>query len=390
MVTALVWAEALAGYRFRPGHPLDPRRLELTAALIHALGLAGDDRRPIVAPREATDDELLTVHDPAYVDAVRAVSADPGTAVDPRFGLGTEDVPIVPRMHEMARHAVGATLTAAELVATGRATRAYNLAGGLHHAHAGAASGFCVYNDLAVAVRWLERAHGMRVLYVDFDAHHGDGVQSIFYDDPDVLTISLHESGLYLFPATGFVDELGEGDGYGFSANVPLEAQTEDASFLATFDAVVPDLADAFRPDVVVLQTGCDAHAADPLTHLRCTTSVFEALAERVAAIADRHCRGRIVATGGGGYAIHDVVPRAWTLVWAALCGERASDDIPEEWRRAVRAESAGPPPAKLRDPPGSIPPSPRREEIERTNALTAAALRRRILPLLTGWGLGF
>lgn len=383
MAAALVWTEALAGYRFRPGHPLDPRRLELTIALIRALGLAGDDRRPVVAPREATHDELLTVHDAAYVEAVRAVSADPGAAVDPRFGLGTEDVPVVPHMHEMARHAVGATLTAAELVASGRVTRAFNLAGGFHHAHAAAASGFCVYNDLAVAIRWLQRAHGLRVLYVDIDAHHGDGVQSIFYADPDILTVSLHESGLYLFPATGFVDELGEGDGYGFSANVPLEAQTEDASLLATFDAVVPDLADAFRPDVVVLQAGCDAHAADPLTHLRCTTSVFEALTERVAAIADRHCGGRIVATGGGGYAIHDVVPRAWTLVWGALCGERAPDEIPDAWLRTVRAESAAPPPTKLRDPPGSIAPSPRREEIERTNALTTKALRHRILPLL-------
>ncbi|HUG38834.1 MAG TPA: acetoin utilization protein AcuC [Longimicrobiales bacterium] len=390
MVTALVWTDALAGYRFRPGHPLNPRRLELTAALIRAMELAGGPDRPIVEPREATDEELLTVHDPAYVDAVRAVSAHPRTRVDPRFGLGTDDVPVVARMHEMARHAVGATLTAAELVASGRATRAYTLAGGLHHAHAAAASGFCVYNDLAVAIRWLQRAHGMRVLYVDYDAHHGDGVQALFYDDPDVLTVSLHESGLYLFPASGFVDELGEGDGYGYSANVPLEAQTEDASFLAAFDAVVPALADAFRPDILVVQTGCDAHAADPLTHLRCSTGLFETLAERVVAIAERHCGGRLVATGGGGYAIHEVVPRAWTLTWAALCGEPAPDRIPDGWLRDVRAETAAPPPPTLRDPPGSIPPSPRREEIERANDLTVRALRQRILPLITGWGLGF
>lgn len=390
MVTALVWSDALAEYRFRPGHPLDPRRLELTASLIQAMGLAGSADRPIVAPREATDEELLSVHSAEYVEAVRAASADPASPVDPRFGLGTEDVPVTRGMHGMARHAVGATLTAAELVASGKATRAFNLAGGLHHAHAGAASGFCIYNDLAVAIRWLQRAHGMRVLYVDYDAHHGDGVQSIFYRDPEVLTVSLHESGLYLFPATGFIDEVGEGDGHGFAANVPLEAQTEDASFLAAFDGVVPALADAFRPDVIVLQTGCDAHSDDPLTHLRCSTVLFEQLVQRVVAIAEKHCSGRVVATGGGGYAIHSVVPRAWTLTWAALCGEEAPDAIPDAWLRQVRAESGQTPPPVLRDPLGSIPPSPHREEVERANERTVQALRRRVLPLLTGWDLGF
>lgn len=390
MVTALVWTDALAEYRFRPGHPLDPRRLVLTASLIRALGLVGGPDRPVIEPRHATDDEILTVHDADYVDAVRALSDDPTVPVDRRFGLGTEDVPIVPRMHAMSAHAVGATLTAAELVASGRATRAYNLAGGLHHAHAGAASGFCVYNDLAVAIRWLQRTHGMRVLYIDYDAHHGDGVQEIFYDDPDVLTVSMHESGIYLFPATGFIDEVGAGDGHGFSANIPLEAQTEDDSFLAAFDGIVPELARAFRPDIVVLQTGCDAHALDPLTHLRCSTSLFEALVERVAGIAEAHCQGRIVATGGGGYAIHQVVPRAWTLTWAALCGENAPDEIPEDWMAAIRRETTTPPPGFLRDPPGHIPPSPHRAEVERANDLTVRALRQKILPLLTGWGLGF
>ena len=161
-------------------------------------------------------------------------------------------------------------------------------------------------------------------------------------------------------------------------------------AILAAFDEVVPALADAFRPDIVVLQTGCDAHIADPLTHLRCTTSLFEALVERVVAIAEAHCDGRIVATGGGGYAIHQVVPRAWTLTWAALCGERAPDAIPEDWLEEVRAEAGVAPPPVLRDPPGAVEPSPHRAEIERANDLTARALKRRILPLLTGWGLGF
>jgi acetoin utilization protein AcuC len=387
---ALVWTDELATYRFRPGHPLDPRRLELTVSLIRAMDLVGGPDRPVIAPHPATDDELLTVHHAEYLEAVKTVSSDPATRVDRRFGLGTDDVPIVPHMHEMARSVVGATLTAAEQVASGNVTRALALAGGLHHAHPAAASGFCVYNDLAVAIRWLQREHGMRVMYIDFDAHHGDGVQDIFYDDPDVLTLSIHESGLYLFPSTGFIDELGEGDGHGASANIPLEAQTEDDSFLASFDAVVPELADAFQPDVIVLQTGCDAHVLDPLTHLRCTTRLFEELTRRVVTLAERHAGGRIVATGGGGYAIHQVVPRAWTLTWAALCGDEAPDTIPEEWLEAVRTEAMADLPSTLRDPPGFLAPSASRAEVERANELTVRGLKRRLMPLLTGWGLGF
>jgi acetoin utilization protein AcuC len=354
------------------------------------MGLVGDSGRTMVPPRNATDAELRTVHTADYVDAVRSVSADPTALVDRRFGLGTEDVPIVPGMHEMARAVVGATLTAAELVASGRAHRALAIAGGLHHAHAAAASGFCVYNDLAIAIRWLQREHGYKVLYIDYDAHHGDGVQSIFYSDPEVLTVSIHESGLYLFPASGFIDEIGDGEGHGFSANIPLEAQTEDGSFLAAFDAVVPELAQAFDPDIIVLQTGCDAHALDPLTHLRCSTVLFEQLVRRVVELAETHCQGRIVATGGGGYAIHAVVPRAWALTWAALCGEEAPDAIPGEWLATAQSEAAIRIPATLRDPPGMVPPSPRRAEVERANDLTVRALKRRLLPLLTGWGLGF
>ena len=388
MRCALVWSDELAGYRFRPGHPLDPRRLQLTMALIRAMDLVDD--ADIVTPGPGTDEDLLTVHDEEYVRAVRTVSADPGARVDRRFGLGTQDVPIVPRMHEMSRAVVGSTLTAAELVATGEATRAFGVAGGLHHAHADAASGFCVYNDLAVAIHRLKAVHGLRVMYIDYDAHHGDGVQDIFYHDPEVLTISLHESGLYLFPATGFVDELGEGDGHGFCANLPLEAQTHDESFLSVFDAVVPDLAAAYRPDVLVVQTGCDTHAFDPLTHLRCTTNLAEALMQRVVAIAEECCSGRIVATGGGGYAIRTVVPRAWTLAWAALCGGEAPDAIPTAWVDEVQAESTARIPTTLRDPPGFIDPTGREAEVARANDLTVRTLKRRLMPLVTGWGLGF
>lgn len=388
---ALVWDDVLASYRFSPEHPLNPHRLELTVRLIERLALLDDPSCAVVAPRRATDAELLLAHDAEYIDIVkRASEPDAHSASFQRFGLGSEDVPVVAGMHDAAALIVGATLTAAEQVMSGRATRAFSIAGGLHHARRAEAAGFCIYNDLAVAIRWMQREHGARVMYVDIDAHHGDGVQWIFYEEPEVLTVSLHESGAYLFPGTGFVDEIGEGDGYGFSVNVPLDAHTEDESFLACFDAVVPELAAAFRPDVLVLQCGCDAHVLDPLTHLRCTTNLYDAVVRRAGAIADEHCAGRIVATGGGGYAVHSVVPRAWALVWAALRGVDAPDDMPVDWCKSARLESGNDVPCTLRDPPDAFPASPRRDTIRQTNEKTVASVRRKVLPLITGWGLAF
>lgn len=371
---------------------MDPRRLELTVSLIRALGLAGDARRPVLPPGRASQRDLLRVHSDEYLVAVGRASR-PGTVADAgllHYGLGTDDVPIVEDMHAAARAIVGATLRAAQVVMEGDAVRAYSLAGGLHHAMPDRASGFCVYNDLAVAIRWIQERYGARVMYIDYDAHHGDGVQRVFYGDPDVLTVSLHESGLYLFPATGFIEELGEGDGYGYSVNAPLEAHTGDGSFLAAFQALIPELASAFKPDVIVLQTGCDAHVWDPLTHLRCSTGLYEKLVRIVGTVADEHCGGRIIATGGGGYAVYGVVPRAWTLTWAALCGDEAPDDIPADWLKSVEAEAGHTLPRTLRDP-GDVA-APPRDQAERdvVNDRTVRSVRRKVLPIITGWGLGF
>lgn len=388
MQTAFVWDDALAQYRFTATHPMNPRRLQLTLELIRRFGLIDDSQ--IVAPRSASDDELLLAHAPELIDAVRRASAGkafPGVA---RFGLGTDDVPIVEGMHAAAAHIVGATLTAAELVMSGQVRRAFNISGGLHHARRAESAGFCIYNDLAVAIRWMQKEHGARVLYIDYDAHHGDGVQWIFYDDPDVLTLSFHESGAFLFPGTGFVEETGEGDGVGYSVNMPLDAHTEDASFEAAFRSLVPDIAKAFEPDVIVLQCGCDAHVLDPLTHLRCTTGLFERMTRLVCDVADEHCEGRVVATGGGGYSIYKVVPRAWTLVWAALNSVEAPDVIPDDYLRMLRLECGELVPSTLRDAPDAFLPSDRRAAATETNARTLGSVRRAVLPLLTGWGLGF
>ena len=389
--TALVWDDALAEYRFTPGHPLDPRRLQLTIGLIDALHLIDGNAQRVVPARSATIDELSAAHAPEFIAAVQHAS-DGNTPRSnlQKFGLGTDDVPIVAGMHEAASHICGATLRAAELVLSGEYTRAFSIAGGLHHARRAEASGFCIYNDLAVAIRWLQREHSVRVMYIDIDAHHGDGVQWIFYDDPDVLTLSFHESGAFLYPGTGFIDEQGEGDGFGYSMNVPFDPHTDDVSFLHAVKNIVPDAARAFAPDVIVLQAGCDAHVLDPLTHLRCTTALYEEAVHCISDIADEVCNGRIVATGGGGYAIHTVVPRAWTLVWATLCGINASDDIPADWRRIVSAETSQHIPEKLRDRTADFPRTQHSVDAEQMNARTVDSVRRQSLPLLTGWGLGF
>jgi len=391
MKAALVWDPSFTAYRFRPDHPFNPRRLELAISLIEETGLLDGDRYRIVPTRVASDEELTRVHSRDFVEAVKRLETlDPDATEARRWGLGTEDNPIFPGMHRATASVVGGTLVAAEMVMGGEVNRAFAIAGGLHHGHRDRASGFCVYNDLAVAIAWIREAHQAKVLYIDYDAHHGDGVQGIFYSDPDVLTLSLHESGRYLFPGTGFVDDLGEGDGYGYSLNLPMEPQTEDDSWITIYRDIVSEVCEAFRPDVIVLQNGCDAHVLDPLTHLRCTTRLYEETVRITCELADRFCGGRVVATGGGGYAVWRVVPRAWTLVWAALTGQVAPDAVPRAWLERWQGESPTLLIDRMRDRPGDYPPTPRRTEVEAINRRALESLRRAALPILRGWSLGF
>jgi acetoin utilization protein AcuC len=391
MNSALIWDSSFTAYNFRPDHPFSPTRLELAISLIEELGLLEGDRCRVVPARLATDEELLRVHAPEYVEAVRRLSEPSPDLTDAqRWGLATEDNPVFPRMHEATARIVGGTLRAAELVMAGEVDRAFAIAGGLHHAHRDRASGFCVYSDLGAAIAWIRETTGARVLYIDYDAHHGDGVQGLFYRDPGVLTLSLHESGRYLFPGTGFVDELGEGDGYGYSLNVPMEPQTEDDSWIGIYRDLLTEVAAAFRPEVIVLQSGVDAHVLDPLAHLRCTTRLFEESVRITSAIADEYCGGRLIVTGGGGYAIWRVVPRAWALVWATMTGQSPDDRIPHAWLDRWQGESPCLLPELLRDPSGAFPPVPRRTEVEATNRRTLESLRRNALPILRGWGMGF
>ena len=388
--SALVWDPAVTGYRFRPDHPFNPKRLDLSLSLIEALGLLDGTTCRMAAPRMATDEELLAVHSREYVEAVKRFSAGGSTAGAARYGLGTDDTPIFPGMHDVTALVTGATLRAAELVMSGEVKRSFSIAGGLHHAHHDRGSGFCVYSDLAVAIAWIRREHQARVLYLDYDAHHGDGVQGIFYADPEVLTLSLHESGRYLYPGTGFVDELGEGDGYGYSLNLPLEPFTEDGSWLDIHRKLLPEVIEAYRPDVIVVQNGCDGHSLDPLTHLRASTRLYEETIRIVCEVADSVCGGRVVATGGGGYAVWQVVPRAWTLIWGGLSGQQVPNRIPREWLDRWQGEAPVLLPECVRDPGEDHAPVPRREEIEATNRRTLESLRRQALPLIRGYGLGW
>jgi acetoin utilization protein AcuC len=332
----VVYDESLTSYDFGPSHPMNPVRVDLTISLAEQLGVLGGLAR-VPAP-DATEDDLVTVHDPALIEAVMAASADP-TRSDLTHGLGSEDNPTFANMHQAARHVVGASLEAARRVWTGQADHAANISGGLHHAMPDRASGFCVYNDVAVAIRWLLANGAEKVAYVDVDVHHGDGVERIFYDDPRVLTISLHETGQMLFPGTGFPNDSGGPEALGSAVNVALPPGTADAGWLRAFHAVVPALLREFGPDVLVTQQGCDSHRDDPLAHLALSVDGQRASYLALHELAHEVASGRWVAFGGGGYAVVDVVPRAWTHLLSVVSGAPLGPDVetPSAWREEIR-----------------------------------------------------
>ena len=330
---ALVIVDDIAkAYDFGPLHPLRRERVLLTYENAEDLGLVALPHVTTVPARTATDDEILAVHDHDFVDNVKGL--DSGD-VEPRagfeFGLGTSDNPIFRGMHPASAAVCGASITAAESVAAGSALHSFNPAGGLHHARRREASGFCIYNDPAAAIaRVLEMNPDWRVMYLDVDVHHGDGVQWIFYDDPRVLTLSLHQSGRFLYPGTGFESEIGDGPAQGTSANLPLLPSTGNDDYLWALERLLFELGDSFRPDLLVTQLGADTHHGDPLANLGLTMAAYPAMARMIHDAAHRFCSGRWVATGGGGYQAETVVPKVWSIHFAEMCG--APDKIPGEW----------------------------------------------------------
>ncbi|MFD9356964.1 acetoin utilization protein AcuC [Streptomyces sp. NPDC060031] len=349
----LMWDEAVTKYDFGPSHPMDPVRLALTMGLVRAFGL--DRALEVRAGKPAGDSTLRLVHRADYVAAVREVSADPGVA-DGSYGLGTTDDPAFHGMHEASALIAGQSVAGAEAVWRGEAGHAVNFAGGLHHAMPGGAAGFCVYNDAALAIARLLELGAERVAYVDVDVHHGDGVQAAFWDDPRVLTVSVHEHPRTLFPQTGWPEETGGAAAEGSAVNVALPAGTGDEGWLRAFQATVPELLADFRPQVLVTQHGADTHFEDPLAHLAVSLDAQRAVQEACHGLAHEYADGRWLALGGGGYAVVDVVPRSWTHL-VAIAGHAPIDPqtaVPASWRDEVYARTRESAPRRMTD--GRVP----------------------------------
>ena len=371
---ALVRCPEARIYDHGPEHPLRPERVLTTWELIEACGLLDRPTVSTLPCRSADDDEIGLVHTEAFIDATRrAGHLEPGPWA--RFGYGPGDNPIFPNMHEAGAFVVGASIVAVEAVHAGRTLHAFNPAGGLHHAMPSRASGFCVYDDPAVAIAWLLERGVPKVAYVDVDAHHGDGVQAIFDDEPRVLTISIHQSGDTLFPGTGSVSERGRGDAEGTKVNVPLWPGTTDEAWLAAFRGIVPPIVRAFGPWALVSQLGCDTHTSDPLAHLRLTTRAYRETASMLHGLAHEVTGGRWVATGGGGYQWARVVPRAWTIAFAEMADAELPDALPETWVGRMEERLGEAIPSTFSEPP------PERDGLDPRTERTIEVVRRTCFP---------
>ena len=338
---AFVYDPVMSAHVLRQDHVFRPSRLQLTFELLESYGAFRHESSLLTHPRLATDSELLSFHTPDYLEVVKALSQGRQDVDAARYNFSESgDNPPYPGMFEASALAVGASLVAADMLTSGEAEIAFNISGGLHHAAPAMASGFCVFNDAVIAIkRMLDLS--LRVAYVDIDAHHGDGVQDAFYADSRVLTISLHESGRYLFPGAGEATDIGEGEGKGYAVNLPLAPGTDDDVYLKVFRELVHPLVAAFHPDVLVSQLGVDTHYQDPLTHLQLTTGGYMRVLEVIKGLSP----GRWLALGGGGYDM-SAVARNWTLAYGVMLGEEWPDEVPMKFRERYGID-------KLRDHEG-------------------------------------
>lgn len=374
----LIDATALPIYDLGTDHPFARDRQVALFDLIRRLKLVRPDQ--LLKPDPATLAELELAHDPDYIAMVAATSAPkPGTETlwaASRFGLGTSDNPVGPGQHEAAAAIAGATLACARQVVSGKVRHGFNPAGGLHHAHRRSASGFCVYNDLVVAIRGAQELGAERVLYVDFDVHHGDGVEFAFQADPNVLTCSFHQDPDTLFPGTGRITNLGSGAARGTVVNMTFAPGTGDDSWWEAVETLLPTLAERFEPDLIVSQHGCDTHREDPLADLQLTTRPMHRAALLTKSLAHEYCEGRWVATGGGGYQPYRVIPRAWSLVWMAMTGHEVPVNVDRDWRDVWEQRSGMSIALPFFDPPAD---NPRAERAHHQNQQTLEQLLKNL-----------
>jgi len=323
--TAFIYTDAYLDYDYGSSHPLQIKRLKLTYELIKAYGLLDLPSVQFIPTIKAEEEHLTLFHSRDYLDVLKQADEGHLKGNANSFGLGPGDNPIFPGLYDWSLWVTGATLQAVDFVTDGKGDIAFNIAGGLHHALRSRASGFCYINDPVIGIlRLLDRRK--RVIYIDIDAHHGDGVQKAFYETDQVLTISLHESGYTLFPGTGHEYEMGKGKGEGHSINHPFPPYTDDELYLWAFEAIVPELILAFSPDVVMTQLGVDTFYNDPLTNFHLSIEGYEKVLRRIKGLAPKW-----VALGGGGYNISNVV-RSWTLAWAIMNEVELNEELPESF----------------------------------------------------------
>ncbi len=344
--TGLVWDDRFLDYNFGQYHPLRPIRVKLTYDLIKSKKILNNEIVRQVPARMASREEILLFHDDRYVKLVEQYSRK-GSGL---FDMG--DTPAFKGCYEATRLVAGASLVASEMVMTNELSHAFNPSGGLHHAHPERASGFCIFNDPAIVIAYLKsRFQVKRLVYLDIDAHHGDGVMYGYYDDASVLDIDFHQDGRSLFPGTGFPDETGERDARGLKINVPLPPSTGDQAYIAAFKKLVPPLIRNYRPEIILVQCGADGHAEDRLAQLRLTTHTYSAIIEEMHHLAHELCDGKFLLYGGGGYTLGNV-PRVWTTAFATLAGIKLTDEIPREWSNEFKDTAEENPPSSLFDTP--------------------------------------
>ncbi len=362
-------------YNLGANHPFDHARVEMVIDLMKELGYL----KEMIVPDIASIDEILTIHGNDYVSAVEDASLGKQVNDLEKFGLGTFDNPVVEGMAEGARYQTGGTILGAQILLENKAKKVLQLGGGFHHAHKNLAAGFCLYNDLAAAIKKMTGA-GWHVAYLDIDVHHGDGVHEAFYSDENVMCISFHESGEYLFPGTGWIHELGKGMGRSLKLNVPLEPFTEGESYIEVLKGIAEPALKWFKPDAVVIQAGADAHFSDPLADLMLTTQDFEIIFKTIIQIVDEYCNGRALFTLGGGYSI-TAASRIWSILYMTLLGFDIPEKIPEEWRAKWEAKIGKKIPESFYDLLPAFEPIPRKDEINRHNK----ELIRRVMDAVAG-----